>query len=651
MIPLTVGSLFSGIGGFELGLERTGGFKTVWQCEIDPFCQKVLEKHWPNVKRFTDIKNMGIEEEIPHVNVICGGFPCFTAGTLVETADGYRPIESLQVGCLVKTHNNRFRRVYSVMNREAPILQVEVRGSLPIEATAEHPFLIRRRIDTRPHRGPITHTFGDPEWVYAKDLDESCYVGMPLDTPDLRAWKSEAFWYLIGRWLGDGWIVNHKRTSKIPQGHRGSRVNSRVWKAIICTGHEDATDLKAKITQAGFHATESREETATKFHISSKELVTFLEPFGKGADGKRIPGFVFKAQLEIQRALFRGWIDSDGYETDKIICGTTVSKELAMGMARIARNAYRKPVTVRLSKVPDKAMIDGRAVSQKPFYQVRVWKTSKTVWEWGDDVCWSQVRSVKNLNTIKTVYNISVEEDETYVANECIVHNCQPVSCAGKRKGKEDARWLWPEFCRVVRCVRPEWVLVENVPGLLSADSGRLFAGILRDLSESGYDAEWNIVSAASVGAPHLRRRVFVVAHAMQQRTDGRQEDSTFLGNGRTQSILRSELQRKSAPADVGRDGKSQRNDGKETLANTKISRLKISERTSEPESGLAGSERGRIFRREPTGTWPIESGFCRMADGIPSRVDRLRALGNAIVPQCAQFMGQCVLDSMGADA
>ena len=76
MIPLTVGSLFSGIGGFELGLERTGGFKTVWQCEIDPFCQKVLAKHWPNVKRFTDIKNMGIEEEIPHVNVICGGFPC-----------------------------------------------------------------------------------------------------------------------------------------------------------------------------------------------------------------------------------------------------------------------------------------------------------------------------------------------------------------------------------------------------------------------------------------------------------------------------------------------------------------------------------------------------------------------------------------------
>ena len=91
---------------------------------------------------------------------------------------------------------------------------------------------------------------------------------------------------------------------------------------------------------------------------------------------------------------------------------------------------------------------------------------------------------------------------------------CQPVSHAGKRKGDKDERWLWPEFLRIICEVRPRWVLAENVPGLLSVDSGRLFGGILRDLAESGYDAEWNIVSAADVGAPHRRDRVFIVAHA-----------------------------------------------------------------------------------------------------------------------------------------
>lgn len=674
MIPLTIGSLFSGIGGFELGLERTGGFKTVWQCEIDPFCQKILEKHWPDVKRFTDIKKMGIEEGIPHVNVICGGFPCFTAGTLVETSAGYRPIESLRVGCLVKTHNNRFKKVYSVMNREAPVLQVDVRGSLPIKATAEHPFLIRRRVDTRPHRGPITHTFGDPEWVYAKDLDESCYVGMPLDTPgpDLRIWESEAFWYLIGRWLGDGWIVNHKRTSKIPQGHRGSRVNSRVWKVIICTDHEDASNLKAEIEKAGFHATESREETVTKFHISSKELVNFLKPFGKGADGKRIPGFVFKAPLAIQRALFQGWIDSDGYETDKMICGTTVCRELAIGMTRLSRNTYRMPTTVRLAKVPDKTTIEGRTVSQKPFYQVRVWKTSKTLWGWEDDVCWSQVRSVKDLNSIKTVYNISVEEDETYVANECIVHNCQPVSCAGKRKGKEDERWLWPEFYRIVCEVKPQWVLVENVPGLLSADSGRLFAGILRDLSESGYDAEWNIVSAASVGAPHLRKRVFIVAHAEQQ-SGGRESEcceadgpnterpaGRVSGSGdgrRALHVADSDQIRRYGRAGVFWQGRrSESEDCCAEFPDTSSEGLPQPEQEWEHGGSAAQCSR-RIFERRlggaSDGLFPgldgpwgegWEDGVPRVVTGQKDRVNRLKALGNAIVPQCATYIAECVL-------
>ena len=72
---LTVGSLFSGIGGIELGLEWTGGFKTTWQVEIDEYARRVLEKHWPNVQRFADIKECGASNLVP-VDLICGGFPC-----------------------------------------------------------------------------------------------------------------------------------------------------------------------------------------------------------------------------------------------------------------------------------------------------------------------------------------------------------------------------------------------------------------------------------------------------------------------------------------------------------------------------------------------------------------------------------------------
>lgn len=70
---LTVGSLFAGIGGFDLGFERAG-FEIKWQVEIDPFCRKVLEKHWPQVRRYEDVRTVG--DELERVDVICGGFPC-----------------------------------------------------------------------------------------------------------------------------------------------------------------------------------------------------------------------------------------------------------------------------------------------------------------------------------------------------------------------------------------------------------------------------------------------------------------------------------------------------------------------------------------------------------------------------------------------
>jgi DNA (cytosine-5)-methyltransferase 1 len=72
-MTLTIGSLFSGIGGLELGLEWAGLGPVVWQCEIDPFCRRVLEKHWPNVTRYEDVTR---PRNYPHVDVICGGFPC-----------------------------------------------------------------------------------------------------------------------------------------------------------------------------------------------------------------------------------------------------------------------------------------------------------------------------------------------------------------------------------------------------------------------------------------------------------------------------------------------------------------------------------------------------------------------------------------------
>jgi DNA (cytosine-5)-methyltransferase 1 len=95
---------------------------------------------------------------------------------------------------------------------------------------------------------------------------------------------------------------------------------------------------------------------------------------------------------------------------------------------------------------------------------------------------------------------------------------CQPHSVAGKRRAAEDERDLWPECRRMLCELRPRVALFENVPGLFVSDGGGFFTGILWDIAESGYDAEWRVISAHDVGAPHLRKRVWIVAYPNSQR-------------------------------------------------------------------------------------------------------------------------------------
>src|SRR5581483_5973557 len=95
---------------------------------------------------------------------------------------------------------------------------------------------------------------------------------------------------------------------------------------------------------------------------------------------------------------------------------------------------------------------------------------------------------------------------------------CQPHSTAGKRHASQDERNLWPEFYRLICEIRPEWVLAENVPGILSSEHGRFFGGILRDLAGAGYDAQWRVFRACDFGYPHIRKRVFLLGYSMCRR-------------------------------------------------------------------------------------------------------------------------------------
>lgn len=113
---------------------------------------------------------------------------------------------------------------------------------------------------------------------------------------------------------------------------------------------------------------------------------------------------------------------------------------------------------------------------------------------------------------------------------------CQPFSLAGQQRADGDQRNGWPATIRIIREVRPPFVLLENVAGLLSAvgsDGRRYFGRILGDLAESGYSARWRVLSAAEVGAPHKRDRVFILGYLADSNGDGKQQPSRSVGEFR----------------------------------------------------------------------------------------------------------------------
>ena len=163
---------------------------------------------------------------------------------------------------------------------------------------------------------------------------------------------------------------------------------------------------------------------------------------------------------------------------------------------------------------------------------------------------------------------------------------CQPVSHAGKRGGTEDDRWLWPEMLRVISEVRATWVVAENVTGLLTMG----FYDCLSDLESQGYETQAFVIPACGVNAPHRRDRIFIVGYTTREGLQNR---------GRSQV------------------GEAEREKPESNRCGSPLKGL-------QDDAGIADGE----------GWWAVEPDVGRVAHGIPSRVDRLKALGNAVVPQ-----------------
>ena len=507
MKELTHISLFAGIGGIDLAAEWAG-FTTILMVEIDPYCQKVLNKHWPKTPIISDIRDVNIDT----IANICynngeGGEPC----ECVANAKQNQP-------CQGKHGKDTYVENATIDTRKSGGIGTETSGK-NIQIVGKNPSEMKS-----------SNIMGGNVSVAEKTPQSS----LPLTTDTTMV------------------VKNENDTIKSRCGKLSSKEDSQmITKSSVITA----------ITQKKSTECAPIKETSEDIRDVTKEVV--------------------------ENARGRGFSKQD-------ICSQQQGGAETIGTGQGGLSNNRAGIIKR------------------------------------------RTQTISPITLITGGFP------------------CQPVSHAGKRRGKEDDRWLWPEMFRVISEIRPTWVVAENVTGLLNMG----FNDCISDLESAGYETTSFLIPACGVNAPHRRDRIFIVAHSLNGSDRGgrgqdRKEDSI---QGKVGQTLYSGVPCRTGDVEnagcLGSDRRAgQCRETKETGSRNRASRpSEYADNVADTQTiGTQGDK--SIGEQEPeahagqglslcggagTGAdqWAAEPELGRVAHGIPNRVDRLKCLGNAVVPQ-----------------
>ena len=239
---------------------------------------------------------------------------------------------------------------------------------------------------------------------------------------------------------------------------------------------------------------------------------------------------------------------------------------------------------------------------------------------------------------VRTLTADALRRDGIAVDVICGGFPCQDISFAGAGAGLAGERsGLWREYARLIRELRPKFVIVENVSALLSRGLG----AVLGDMAALGFDAEWHCIPAFAVGAPHRRDRIWIIAYPRGEQHEGY---SAAIGRALSAQLHAADSDSESehagaVDAEMGGTPESladtDSRDQHGRRGNVQVGRKRVSSKAANHDLT------GRI-------EWLTEPDVGRVAHGVPSRVDRLKGLGNAVVPQIPELIGRAILQAEG---
>tara|TARA_Y100000816_G_scaffold289651_1_gene276553 strand:- start:804 stop:3452 length:2649 start_codon:yes stop_codon:yes gene_type:complete len=520
--------LCCGIGGFHQALNNLG-MECVLASDIDKECQLNYEENY-NLKPEGDLTKINIKE-IPNFDVLCAGFPCFISGTKVLTNNGYKNIEDVNLKETLMTHTGKFQKILNLQrkNYNGVLYNITAKYHPSFKCTDEHPFYTREKTQKwNKELRKYEYLFKNPEWKKACDLTHHDYFGMKINEKNIipefsfdkniNQYKTDVInikldnpdmWFMMGYFIGDGWIEETTKSD-------GNCIN-KIRFAINLKDEKYVLQRINNILQITDKKCPSS-KSCNKYGCSDFLWFHIFKKFGKYAHGKLIPEWVQDAPKEYIQEFINGYHTADGCITkNECYEFTTVSYNLAFGIQRLYLKLGHL-FSIRKDIRPKTTVIEGRTVNQRDTYHIRgyIKETVRKYSSFIDNgyVWYAPFKIEKSVVENEPVYNFEVENDNSYVIENIISHNCQPFSKSGYQKGFEDARGnIFFDICKIVKHHKPKYIILENVRNLSSHDKGNTWKIIKENINKLNYYTypEPLILNTLYFGIPQSRERVVIL--------------------------------------------------------------------------------------------------------------------------------------------
>lgn len=377
-----------------------------WSCDLKP-----SEQPGPHLQcDVLTILDQGWDMAIFHPD-------CFGKDAIVLTRAGYKSIADIKRGDFVLTHRGRYRMVTEVTTQWAQeTVQVQGTSLIPVTTTIEHPFLAREKRIAR-----SGNQLGEDQWKTAGELDKNdflCLVLPEVDTTAGADFSDDLLW-LMGRYVADGVI-------------RDSRFTAGKYESLtICVGKGKEAEFLERT--AWRKRTPSQKRTSLHVDFYGSDFINDFVQFGRGAENKTLPPWVLSLPADKAQSFLDGYLSGDGCFTEKFTACSTVSKSLAVGIGLLMLRVHGRCPSVRRVAKAGQCVIEGRTCNIQEQYSAILYKQGcrKKYHIGSDGSGWAPFRS-RQIASPQFVYNLSVDEDESYTVNGIAVHNCTYITCSAE---------------------------------------------------------------------------------------------------------------------------------------------------------------------------------------------------------------------------